>query len=253
MGACRLAALAAGASLLFVVPPVPAARGDDAEQAKRAEALMDGLLAEPSREEPILRQAVALREECLADGNYRTAEFLAGQIADRRRDRLDERHRYQRILLARGKADRAEEDLRGQIRERPSDCAAYGMLADLLVAGGRARDAMEIHAAHLKEHAGEARALEERAYLALYQVRDPDSIREAIAALRAAGHAPGTSPERAAWFEERAGHYEGEATAEDSRRRLLARREGLLDALLAGTAALFIAAGLAVRRVTRQE
>ena len=250
MGSCRPAALAASASLLLAIAPLRPARGDDTEEAKRAEDLMTRLYADHGNEE-LLRQAAALREECLASGNYRTAEYVAGQIVNHRPASLAERHRFEQILLSRGKGEKAEEDLRQQIRERPSDCDAYWMLADLLGSTGRPRDAMEIHAAHLREHPGDAGALRARAALALYDLRDPPAFRETIAALRTAGSAPGTSPEVAAWIREQADRFEAEAAAEDRRRQVLRTREGLLDALLAGAAALFLAAGFAAFRATR--
>lgn len=255
------AAAAAAAAAAFALPPAGAAAEDPvaARQAARAEDLLDRLYAghgDPAASasmEALLRQAEALVEECLESGNYRTAEFVAGQVALHHPDRLDAEHRYARILVARGEKTRAERDLRDHLKEYPSDCTGYGLLADLLAGEGRYREAMEVHGAHLREHAGDAGALYARASLALWGLRDPAGARREADRMREAADRPGTPAgtadflrRNAAWIEKDAGKLEGD-------RVLLRKAEARVNGLLAGVlAAAFLALGFAAWATRRR-
>ena len=239
----------------------PLANGEYADQERRVDELTTLLHDDPSNAD-LQRRVRALREECLDSGNYRSAALAAGQIIDAdghslgsraeadRQTRAD-RHRYERILLALGDAGKARADLEDRIRAVPSDCTAYRMLAELHRAAGEYREAMGVHAAHLREHAGEAEPLYGRASVALYSLHDPAATRDAIAAMRAAGSVPGVSRENAAWLLERAGLLEEDLSASARDGETLHARERLLDLLLAGAAAFLLAAWWGIGRWTR--
>ncbi len=247
-------AAAAAAVAAFAVPG-PAAAAEDpvaSAQAARAEELMDRLYAghgnpaAAAETEALLRSAEALVAECLQSGNYRTAEFVAGQVAVHHPDRLDAEHRYARILVARGEKEKAERDLRRQLKERPTDCISYGLLAGLLEGQGRYRDAMDVHEAHLHEHAGDVSALYARAALALWGLRDPGEARREASRMRAAAERPGTRPADAVFLRENADGIERDAARLESDRVVLRTAEARVDGLLWGTlAAAVLALGLA--------
>jgi hypothetical protein len=229
------AALLVAAGALAAAP----ARAQDpapdpaAMQARRADELMDRLYADHGNE-ALLREAEGLLAECLASGNHRTAEYVAGQIVYHRPASLADRHRYVRILLAKGERAAAEKDLRALIRERPTDCAAHGMLADLLRVTGRYREAMEVHAAHLREHSGDAAALDARATIAIWDLRDAAAVREGTARMREAAAAPGTPAATAEWLRSRAAYLDEQAARMDKEGATLRAAESRVDGLLAG-------------------
>jgi hypothetical protein len=238
----------------FAIPAAAEAAEDPVAtaQAARAEDLMDRLYAghgnpaAAAETEALLREAETLVGECLESGNYRTAEFVAGQVALHHPDRLDAERRYARILIARGEKGRAEKDLRTHLKERPSDCTAYGLLAGLLEGDGRYRDAMDVHEAHLREHGGEAGPLYSRASLALWGLRDPAAARLETARMREAADRPGTPPGTADFLRENAAGIEKAAGRLEGDRVVLRAAEAKVDGFLWGTlAAAVLALGLA--------
>jgi hypothetical protein len=251
---------AAAAAALAAVAPGAGASEDPASatQAARAEALMDRLQegrGDPGSagdREAVLREARVLVAECLEIGNYRTAEYVAGQIAAHHPDLLEAEHRYAKILVARGERAKAERDLREHLKARPTDCTAYGLLAGLLESEGRAGDVLEVHEAHLREHPGDAGALYERARLTLWTVRDPAAARREIARMREAAGRPGADGGQARFLRENAGILEQEAARMEADRGTLRAAERRLDRLLwaavAGFALLLAAAGWGTRQ-----
>jgi len=245
----RLAAAVAGA--LLVLPAAAPAQEGAAEQARRADALLSELLRDEGNEE-LLRRAAVLREDCLAAGNYRTAELVAGQLVARRPSSLADHHRYIRILLARGEREHARENLEGLIRDIPSDCTAYRMQAEMHASLGEARKALEVHARHHKEHPGEAGAPYAMASLALRDLRDYDAARAAIAALRTVGKAPAASPETAAFCRENADLLAAEAADAGRQAEVLRVHARRLDRMIAGALAATLGALLAGAWLTRR-
>jgi predicted Zn-dependent protease len=223
-------ALASGAAAALLAGAAMAA-DDAAVQAERAEALMDRLYANHG-DAALLKEADALVRECLDSGNYRTAEFVAGQVVYHRPNRLEDRHLYQRILIAKGDRAQAEKDLRDSLRERPSDCASYAMLADLLREGGRSRDAVAVHEAHLREHANEAGALYAISDLAIRDLRDHGLARDAARRMRAAAGAAGVPPRTAEWFRRNADLVEADVARLEKDRDALRAAEGRVAGLL---------------------
>jgi hypothetical protein len=257
----RVSASAAAAAVALLSPAPAAASAEDpaaAGQAARAEELMDRLYSShgdpgsAGRMEALLRQAEALVAECLESGNYRTAEYVAGQVASHHPDLLQAEHRYVRILIARGAREKAEKDLRRQLKERPSDCTSYGLLAGLLEGEGRTRDAMEVHEAHLREHAGDAGALYARASLALWGLRDPAAARVEAGRMREAADLPGARPSSAEWLRANAGLLEQEAGRMVADRAALGAAEARAGRLLWGTLAAAILALALAWRLTRR-
>ena len=247
----RRALRAAAAAALLVLPQ--ASRGgeeDAAEQARRADLLLSALLRDEGNGD-LLRQAIGLREQCLVSGNHRTAELLAGQVVARRPGSLPDRHRYQRILVARGERENARRDLEELLLEVPSDCTGFWMLSDLLASTGDARGAREVHLRHLREHPGDKEAIYAAATIALRDLGDPEAARAGIAALRSEAAAPGAAAERAAWCRENADLLEKEAV--DAERQAAALREHArrLDRWLLGAFAAALASLAAAFRATR--
>ncbi|MCK6481858.1 MAG: hypothetical protein L6R43_17445 [Planctomycetes bacterium] len=250
MGSRRgTAILLAAGGLLAALPRPPARAQEDlaalhAAEAKEADELMT-LLYENPGDGAVLAAAAALRERCLRSGNLRSAEFLAGPLAREHPERLDDNRRWVEILVARGKRDRARAALREMVLGRPSDCSAPGMLADLLLEDGDPAAAMEVLAAHLREHPREAAPLYRRAWIALHAAGDRAAARAAVADMRAAAADPATAPAAASWLAENAALLEEEAAAMDRDGEALRSREALLDRglLAAFAAALLLLAG----------
>jgi tetratricopeptide (TPR) repeat protein len=255
----RTGPAAAAAAAFAALAPAAAAAEDPAAaaQAARAEELMDRLYAghgdpdaAPERE-ALLRQARVLVAECLEAGNYRTAEFVAGQIASHHPDLLEAEHRYASILIARGERERAEKDLREHLKARPSDCSGYGLLAGLLETQGRVRDAMDVHEAHLREHANEAGPLHSRAWMALWGLRDVALARGETARMRRAAGEPGVPAATARFLRENADLLDEQAKRMESDRAALGDAEARVDRLLwggiAGSVLLLAAAGWLTR------
>jgi predicted Zn-dependent protease len=241
------------AALLASTSPAAAQSLDPVheEQAKRAQDVTDRMES-GNRTSGDLAAARALREECLASGNHRSAEFLAGRITANFPTQVRDRHRFVDILLARGKTAQAEQDLRDLLKERPSDCIAYGMLAELLAVQGQFGRAMEIHAAHLNEHAGEAGPLYGRAHIALWSLRDGPLAREAAAAMVRAAKGPSLPKETADFLVANAARIlEGAERLERDRvvlRDASARVDGILWRAMAGGVLALCAAAWFTRR-----
>lgn len=243
------AATAGAAALLLAF--AAAAADDAAAQAERAQALMDRLYADHGNA-ALLREADALVRECLASGNYRTAEFVSGQVVYHRPDRLDDRRLFQRILIAKGDRAQAEKDLRESVAERPSDCGSYAMLADLLRDDGRVRDAVAVHEAHLREHAHEAAPLYAIADLALRDLRDQGLARDATRRMRAAADSPNVPRATADWFRRNADLLDGDVVRLEKDRVALAAAERRVDRLLKFSLLAAAAALLGLVRFTRK-
>lgn len=213
---------------------------------------MDRLYADHG-DAALLAEAEALREECIRSGNYRTAEFVAGQIVYHRPQQLRDRHRYAEILLARGDRERAEKDLRELLAERPSDCAAYGLLADVLRSGGRVPEAMEVHGAHLKEHPGDAGALYARASMALWDLRDPSAARAEALRMEKAGSGPGVPGSTRRWLADNASWIAKEADRLERDRAALLAAGDRVDRMLWGGLIAAAAALAGAFRFTRRK
>lgn len=242
---------AAAAALLALPAAAPAAEDPDpAAQGRRADDLLSALMRDEGNPD-LLRRVVALREECLEAGNHRTAGLLAGQVVARRPASLYDRHRYVRVLLAQGLREKARRDLEELLREVPSDCAAYRMLANLLASTGDVRGAMEVHARHLREHAAEAEPLHARAVLALRELGDYPAAREAMRAMRAGAEAPGTAPRTAAFLKRSAADLEEEAADAERQAEALREHARRLDRWLVVAFAAALAALAAAFRSTR--
>jgi hypothetical protein len=226
------AALLLLASLLAGGDPVHAA------QAAAADGIMDRFEAAP-RDPAVIRDAEALVDACLEAGNYRTAEFVAGHLVVQSPDRLRERHRYLRILVARGDAEQAERELRLHLRERPSDCAGYGLLAGFLGSSARWREAIAVHEAHLKEHPGDAGALRAAASILVHDLREGAEGRRAVARMRAEAERPGVPPRTASFLAANAEALERALLRREGEARVLAGAHGRAGRVLWGSVAGF--------------
>jgi len=227
-----VAALPATAAAQEAEPSIPP---EHQAQADRAQEMVDRLEA-GDKSGGALSAARVLREECLATGNHRSAEFLAGRIVASFPDQLRDEHRFVDILLVRGKRERAERELRQHLVERPTDCAAYAALSDLLLEVGRPADAMAVHALHLKEHADESGPLRARASIALWEMRDVPLARTCVADLRRAADVPGVRGSVSAWLRARADEVEAGATKREKDGAILRASSSRLDRVLWSTA-----------------
>jgi len=247
------------ASALLALAPAAAAAQEAAPaipkehkaQADRAQEMVDRLEA-GDKTASSLAAARALREECLASGNHRSAKFLAGSIVGSFPDQLADHRRYIEILLVRGDVEPALEDLRALVKERPTDCAAYAMLSDLLVEQGLPDRAMDVHAAHLREHAWEAGPLYARAAIALWELRDTATARAEAESLRQAAVQPRVRRETSDWLRANAAVIEEGAARMEKDRGILGAASRRLDRFLwgtlAGAALALAAAGWFTRR-----
>ena len=229
----------AAAALLLFAPAAAAQEAGrplppgHAEQAGRAQDVVDRI-EEGDKTASALAAARALLEECLAAGNLRTGRFLAGRIAALFPDQLRDQHRYAEVLLASGRVAEAEESLRQLLKERPTDCGGHSMLSDLLLETGRNDAAIRVQDAHLKEHAGEAGPLYEKARIALWVAGDAAAARAAAADMRAAADSPKTSRAAADWLRANAAAIDEGAKRRDNDREILASATRRLDRVLWG-------------------
>ncbi len=248
MDRALLAALLVAPAAQEAPPAAPAAHR---EQADRAQAMVDRLEG-GERTAASLAAARALREELLAAGNHRSADFLAGRIVALFPEQVRDHHRYVEILLVRGYRDRAERALADLLRDRPSDCTTYGILSDLLLESGRPVPAMEVHAGHLREHPGEAGPLNARAWIALNDLRDAAAAREAAKEMLRAADRPGGRPDVAEWLRRNAAGIEEGAARQEKDAAVLGAAARRLDRVLWGTflgfAVALAAAGWFTRR-----
>lgn len=226
-----LLALAPAAAAQEAAPAIPQ---EHRAQAGRAQDMVDRLEA-GDKTASSLAAARALREECLASGNHRSAKFLAGSIVASFPEQLADHHRYVEILLVRGAVEPAIEALRALVKERPTDCATYAMLSELLVEQGLPARAMDVHAAHLREHAGEAGPLYARAAIALWELRDTTAARAEAEALRRAALEPRVGRETAEWLRSNAAVIEEGAARMEKDRGILGAASRRLDRFLWGT------------------
>jgi len=225
VAACAAALLASAAHA------APASSDSLAEihagQAREAEGLMTALY-EDHRNEALLHRADRLVEECIDVANYRTAKFVSGQLVYHFPASLEERHRFLRILMARGDYEEAERDLRTLMKERPSDGESYATLAWLFASRGDFRRCLEVHEARLKEHPGDAATLDARARILLWDLRDFEGARREVGRMREAAARPGIPKPLRDWLLADAGDIEASTDRLEKERGLMLRSEGRL-------------------------